>query len=154
MGKIPGVDNMISTIITHPAPGQSMESNKTFNITIQTTHLKAGILSNPEASYYTAPQDLDDQGDIKGHCHVVVQEMGNMTARAPPDPKNPAFFQANAEVLNDDGRLQATVEGGLAPGIYRVCTIVSAENHQPVAMPVAARGSQDDCVRFTVKEKQ
>jgi transcription initiation factor TFIID subunit 15 len=48
--------------------------------------------------------------------------------------------------------LQTTVKGGLPKGFYRVCTIVAAANHQPVLMPVAQRGSQDDCTKFIVGE--
>jgi len=33
--------------------------------------------------------------------------------------------------------LSATVGGGLPVGVYRVCTMTSASNHQPVLMPVS-----------------
>lgn len=40
--------------------------------------------------------------------------------------------------------------GGLPAGNYRVCTMTSSSNHQPVLMPVAQRGAQDDCQKFVV----
>lgn len=46
--------------------------------------------------------------------------------------------------------MSATVTGGLPAGNYRVCTMSSASNHQPVLMPVAQRGAQDDCTKFTI----
>lgn len=43
--------------------------------------------------------------------------------------------------INDDGNgqglLSATVTDGLPAGTYRVCTMNSASNHQPVLMPVS-----------------
>jgi hypothetical protein len=42
------------------------------------------------------------------------------------------------------------VTGGLPAGNYRVCSMTSSSNHQPVLMPVAQRGAQDDCQKFTV----
>jgi len=48
------------------------------------------------------------------------------------------------------GGLTAAVAGGLPAGSYRLCTMTSSSNHQPVLMPVAQRGAQDDCIRFTV----
>lgn len=45
------------------------------------------------------------------------------------------------------------MSAGLEKGFYRVCTMSSAANHQPVLMPVAQRGAQDDCQRFSVGKK-
>jgi transcription initiation factor TFIID subunit 15 len=49
-----------------------------------------------------------------------------------------------------DGKLSVAVTGGLPAGFYRVCTMSSASNHQAVLMPVAQRGAQDDCTKFSV----
>jgi transcription initiation factor TFIID subunit 15 len=59
------------------------------------------------------------------------------------------FFKGvdNAE---EDGKLSVAVTGGLPAGLYRVCTMSSASNHQSVLMPVAQRGAQDDCTKFSV----
>ncbi|KAH9265430.1 hypothetical protein BASA84_001703 [Batrachochytrium salamandrivorans] len=35
-------------------------------------------------------------------------------------------------------------------GEFRICTMVSAASFQPVVMPVAQRGAQDDCIRVTI----
>ncbi len=60
------------------------------------------------------------------------------------------FFKGINDAGNGKGLLQATVAGGLPAGNYRVCTLTSSSNHQPVIMPVAQRGSQDDCQKFVV----
>lgn len=51
---------------------------------------------------------------------------------------------------NGNGLLSAVVDGGLPAGNYRVCTMASSSNHQPVIMPVAQRGTADDCTKFVV----
>jgi transcription initiation factor TFIID subunit 15 len=150
MGKIPSQNNMISAIITNPKVGVKVPSDTTFNIEVQTTHLTAGKFTNPTTNYYTAPQDLDAKGDIIGHCHVTVQDIGDMQTLNTPDVINFAFFKGIDDAGNGQGLLKAVVTDGLPVGIYRVCTMISAANHQPVNMPVAQRGAQDDCTKFEV----
>ncbi|TQN69783.1 hypothetical protein CSHISOI_05437 [Colletotrichum shisoi] len=149
-GRIPAQKNMISAIITNPQPGTTVEAGKTFNVSVQTTHLKAGVFVNPTTNYYTAPQNLDSSGDIIGHCHVTIQDIGSLKSTTPPDPTKFAFFKGIDNDGNGKGLLQAVVDGGLPAGTYRVCTMIAAANHQPVIMPVAQRGAQDDCTKFEV----
>ncbi|KAH8890731.1 hypothetical protein GQ53DRAFT_794701 [Thozetella sp. PMI_491] len=153
MGKIPAVANMISAMITNPKPADKIPSDTTFNVSIQTAHLNAGHFVNPTTNYYTAPQDLDDNGDIVGHCHITIQDIGSLDSIVPPDPSKFAFFKGIDDAGNNRGLLQAIVDGGLPPGFYRVCSMIAAQNHQPVAMPVAQRGAQDDCNKFEVVAK-
>jgi transcription initiation factor TFIID subunit 15 len=151
MGDIPAKTKMLSTVFLNPKNGQTIESGQTFNITLQVNNLQAGAFTNADATYYTAPQALNAQGDIIGHVHVTVQDVGNtLNPTQPPDPTQFAFFKGINDAGNGAGQLAATVTGGLPPGNYRVCTLTSAANHQPVIMPVAQRGSQDDCRYFTV----
>ncbi|KAL0932836.1 fungal transcriptional regulatory protein [Colletotrichum truncatum] len=150
MGDIPALKNMVSAMITNPQPGEKVQAGQTFNISVQTSNLKAGNFVNPTTNYYTSPQALDDQGKIIGHCHVTVQDIGSLKSTTPPDPTKFAFFKGIDDAGNGKGLLQATVTGGLPAGTYRVCTMIAAQNHQPVAMPVAQRGAQDDCTKFEV----
>ncbi|KAM0419059.1 hypothetical protein ACHAPT_011998 [Fusarium lateritium] len=154
MGRIPAVPNMISAMITSPQAGEALTAGTTFNIQVQTSHLRAGNFVNPTTNYYTAPQDLDQNGDIIGHCHVTIQDIGSLKSTVPPDPSKFAFFKGIDDDGNGQGLLQAVVEGGLPAGVYRVCTMIAAQNHQPVAMPVAQRGAQDDCTKFEVVDGQ
>lgn len=145
---------MVSAMITSPQPGEALTSGTTFNVQVQTSHLRAGNFVNPTTNYYTAPQDLDQNGDIIGHCHVTIQDIGSLKSTVPPDPSQFVFFKGIDDAGNGQGLLQAVVEGGLPAGVYRVCTMISAQNHQPVAMPVAQRGAQDDCTKFEVVDGQ
>jgi hypothetical protein len=56
-----------------------------------------------------------------------------------PDPTTFAFFNAIDDAGNGKGLLQATVTNGSPVGVYRVCTMIAARNHQFVNMPVAQR---------------
>jgi len=150
MGKIPATKNMISAMIANPLSGATIPSGTTFNISVQTAHLDAGFFVNPTTNYYTAPQDLNNNGDIIGHCHVTIQDIGSIQSTTPPDPTTFAFFKGIDDAGNGKGLLQAVVTGGLPVGSYRVCTMIAARNHQPVNMPVAQRGAQDDCNKFQV----
>lgn len=79
-----------------------------------------------------------------------MQNIGSLKSTTPPDPTKFAFFKGIDDAGNGKGLLQAVVPGGLPAGAYRVCTMIAARNHQPVNMPVAQRGAQDDCTKFEV----
>jgi transcription initiation factor TFIID subunit 15 len=152
MGDIPASTNMISTIITNPAPGDTVPANTNFTVNLQVLNLEAGSFTNPDTTYYAAPQALKN-GNIVGHTHITIQSLGDsITTSTPPDPAVFAFFKGVNDDGNGQGGLNATVAGGLAAGAYRVCTMTSASNHQPVLMPVAQRGAQDDCTKFVVTD--
>ena len=151
MGDIPSKNNMISAVITFPETGGVVEPNTDFDISVQIQNLVAGEFTNAQETYYSAPQALEG-GNIVGHTHVTVQDMGeNLNPTQPLNPTIFAFFKGINDAGNGNGLLSATVTGGLPPGNYRVCSMTSASNHQPVLMPVAQRGAQDDCTKFKVE---
>lgn len=129
MGDIPSTANMVSTIITNPAPGDNLATNKGFSVNIQVSNLQAGSLTNPDSTYYAAPQALQG-GRVIGHTHITIQTLGNsLTPRTPPNAAKFAFFKAINDAGDGKGGLSATVKGGLPAGNYRVCTMSSASNH-------------------------
>jgi hypothetical protein len=152
MGDIPAKTSMVSSIIISPLGGteSKLESDVSFNITVQTSNLVAGSFTNADATYYAAPQALSG-GKVVGHTHVTVQDLGkSLNPTTPLDATQFAFFKGINDAGNGQGLLTAVVTGGLPAGNYRVCTMTSASNHQPVLMPVAQRGTPDDCTKFTV----
>ena len=154
MGKIPSTSNMISSIIVSPKPAENIAANQDFTVSVQTSGLSAGSFTNAAATYYAAPQDLASNGQIIGHTHITVQDMGkSLQPTTALDPTAFVFFKGVNDAGNGKGLLSATVTGGLPAGNYRVCTMSSSSNHQPVLMPVAQRGAQDDCQKFTVGGK-
>jgi hypothetical protein len=150
MGDIPAKTNMVSSIITFPCTGSVIPSDKDFTITVQMSNLAAGSFTNADTTYYAAPQFLQN-GIVVGHTHVTVQDLGKtLNPNEAPDATQFAFFKGINDAGNGKGLLSANVVGGLPAGNYRVCTMASASNHQPVLMPFAQRGTSDDCTKFVV----
>jgi len=151
MGDIPSKNNMVSSIITFPTQGGNpIGADTTFDITVQMANFVAGSFTNADETYYAAPQQLQG-GKVVGHTHITVQDLGNtLNPQQPLDATQFAFFKGINDAGNGNGLLKATVTGGLPAGNYRVCTLASAANHQLVLMPVAQRGTADDCTKFVV----
>lgn len=150
MGDIPAKTQMVSSVITNPQTGVEIPSDTTFNITVQMSNIFAGQFTNADATYYAAPQQLVN-GVVSGHTHVTVQDLGgDLNPTQALDATLFSFFKGINDAGNGQGLLSAEVLGGLPAGNYRVCTLASAANHQPVIMPVAQRGTADDCTKFVV----
>src|SRR5437762_3966772 len=112
MGDIPSTQNMISSIIINPQNGADIPANKDFQIQVQMQGLVAGSFTNPQVTYYAAPQALKN-GKIVGHTHVTVQAMGSTNPSTPLDPTKFAFFKGINDAGNGNGLLSANVPGGL-----------------------------------------
>ena len=150
MGDIPSNTQMVSAVMVSPQDGDVVAANKNITFSVQIQNLVAGSFTNPDDTYYAAPQALSG-GKVVGHSHITVQDLGqNFFPQQPLDPTVFAFFQGINNAGNGNGLLTATLNGGLPEGFYRVCSMTSASNHQPVLMPVAQRGAQDDCAKFQV----
>ncbi|CAJ0826272.1 3440_t:CDS:2, partial [Entrophospora sp. SA101] len=137
-GEIPSVNKMPSTLIIEPINGQILKSQQSFRVKTKTSNLITGFFTDPNEKYYAEPQLLKN-GVIKGHSHVTIQKLDGNNL---PDAKDFAFFKG-LDQPDKNGILSVKVKG-LSPGDYRICTLVSSFSHQPVIMPVAKRGSQDD----------
>jgi hypothetical protein len=145
MGIIPSTANMPSAKFVSPKNLDNIPENQPFNITMAIKGMEAGFFVNAESNYFSAPQQLNNQGQIKGHSHVVVEKINSLTQTTPTDPKTFAFFKG----LNDKaqgGKLSAQVAKGLPAGTYRLASINTAANHQPCLVPIAQHGSLDDAV--------
>jgi len=148
IGIIPSVDNMPSSKFTNPKNGQTIEPNKAFTISMAVKNLQTGAFVNAQANYFAAPQQLNGQGQIIGHSHVVVEKLQALDQTTPTNPKQFAFFKG-LNAAAQGGVLTADVAAGLPAGAYRLCSINTSSNHQPAIVPVAQHGSLDDCVYFT-----
>jgi hypothetical protein len=149
MGDIPSVDNMPSVKFEFPPNGGNVAADTQFTIVMNTRGMQTGTFTNAANTYYAAPQQLNNAGQIIGHNHVVVEEIPALDSTQPTNPRVFAFFKGlNAAAAN--GKLTADLPKGLPAGTYRLSSISSAGNHQSVVMPVAQRGAVDDAVYFTV----
>ncbi|THU90742.1 hypothetical protein K435DRAFT_596378, partial [Dendrothele bispora CBS 962.96] len=151
IGVIPSVDNMPSSKFTNPANGGTVAANQEFTISMAIQRMETGNFVNANENYFAAPQQLNGQGQIIGHTHVVVEQLQDVGQTTPTDPQVFAFFKGvNGAAVN--GVVTADVTSGLPAGSYRLCSINAAANHQPVIVPVAQHGSLDDCVYFTATD--
>ncbi|GBC37915.2 ribosomal protein s17 protein [Rhizophagus irregularis DAOM 181602=DAOM 197198] len=122
IGQIPAVDKMVSALIVNPRNGQAIKRNTAFKVDTKISNLATGFFSDPAVDYYQIQQTLDVFAFFKGLNDAAV-----------------------------NGVLSVLVEKGLPQkGQYRICTMNSSNSHQPVVMPVAQRGAQDDCIRINV----
>jgi hypothetical protein len=146
MGVIPSKDNMPSAKFVFPANGDtSIVEGTAFTIKMAVKNFQSGAFVNADQNYFAAPQQLNKQGQIIGHSHVVVEALSSLGQTTPNDPKKFAFFKGlNSAAVN--GVLTATVTAGLPAGFYKLSSINTAANHQPCVVPVAQHGSLDDAV--------
>jgi len=150
MGVIPSTNNMPSSKFVFPTNGATVKPATKFTIQMAICNLETGNFVNAQQNYFSAPQQLNAQGIIRGHSHVVVELMTSMTQTTPTDPNKFAFFKGLNGKADGSGILTASVDKGLPAGVYKLSSINSAANHQPVLAPIAQHGSLDDTVYFTV----
>ncbi|KAJ3563757.1 hypothetical protein NP233_g8735 [Leucocoprinus birnbaumii] len=149
MGVLPSTDNMPSSKFVFPKNGATIKENTAFTITMAIQGMQTGFFVNAQENYFAAPQFLNANGQIQGHSHVVVEQLTAIDQTTPTNPKVFAFFKGlNAAAAN--GQLTADVTSGLPAGVYKLSSINSAANHQPVLVPIAQHGSLDDAVYFSV----
>ena len=149
MGQIPATTAMPSSKFTNPTNMQNIAANTAFTITMAIQNMETGNFVNAESNYFSAPQQLNAQGQIIGHSHVVVEQLSAIDQTTPTDPTKFAFFKGlNSPAAN--GVLSADVTAGLPAGVYKLSSINTAANHQPALVPIAQHGSLDDAVYFTV----
>jgi len=149
MGDIPSTANMPSAKFQFPANGGTVTPNTDFTIKMAIGGMETGQFTNAQASYFAAPQQLNAQGQIIGHSHVVVELLSALDQTTLTNPTKFAFFKGlNAAAVG--GVLTADVTGGLPAGFYKLSSINTAANHQPCLVPIAQHGSLDDAIYFTV----
>jgi hypothetical protein len=152
MGDIPSTSNQPSAKFSFPTNMANIEPNTPFVITMNIANLDTGNFVNAESNYFAAPQQLSSSGQVIGHTHFVVESLSSLTQTTPTDPTKFAFFKGVNEAAVD-GSVNANVTAGLPAGTYKVSSINTAANHQPVLGPVAQHGSFDDVVYVRAKKK-
>jgi len=151
MGVIAASSVMPASKFTNPKNLDTIKANTAFTISMAINNLETGNFVNADENYFAAPQQVNGQGQIVGHSHVVVEAISSLTSTTVNDPTKFAFFKG----LNDpaqNGVLTADVTAGLPAGTYRLASINTAANHQPALVAIAQHGSLDDMVYFTVTD--
>jgi len=152
MGDIPKVDDIPAAKFQFPTNMGTIPANEDFTIQLKTSGFETGSFTNANTNYYSAPQQLNDQGQIIGHCHVVVSPLNSLTSTDLGTPLGFTFFKG----IDDpavNGISTADVTGGVPAGAYRLCSINTSANHVPLLVAVAQHDSMDDCIYFTASSK-
>lgn len=151
MGAIPSTSNMPSAKFVSPNNLAVLPANTTFQVTLAMKGIQTGFFVNPDTNYFSAPQQIDPTtGQIQGHAHIVIEALQSLTQTTPTDPNKFAYFLGLNSKADAKGQLHANITGGLPEGTYKMSTIVTAMNHQPVLVAVAQHGALDDQIYFTV----
>lgn len=148
MGVIPSTANMPSSKFVNPPNLGTLKANTAFTIKMAIKNMATGFFVNANTNYFAAPQFLK-QGKIQGHSHVVIEQLSSITQTTVTDPTKFVFFKGLNNAAQG-GILTADVPNGLPVGVYRLSSINSAANHQPVLVPVAQHGALDDMIYFIV----
>jgi len=148
IGDVPSTTNIPSSKFQSPKNGWKIAPNTNFTVSLAVRGIETGFFTNAAASFLSAPQQLNSQGQIRGHSHIVIERLDSLDQTTPPDPMKFTFFKGmNPAAVN--GVLSAVVPG-LPAGYFRMSSITTAANHQPVVVPIAQHGSVEDVIYFTV----
>lgn len=149
MGVIASTNNMPSAKFQSPKNLDTIRANRSFTVKLAVRNLATGNFVNAAANYFSAPQTVNSSGNIIGHSHVVIEKINGLSDTSVTDPSRFAFFKGLNEKAQD-GVLSVEVIDGLPVGAYRIASINSAANHQPVLVAVAQHGALDDMVYVRV----
>lgn len=149
MGVIAGQQNMPAAKFTSPPNFGTVPANTNFTVTLAINNFQAGAFVNAESNYFAAPQTVNSQGNIIGHSHIVVEPLPSLDSTTPLDNTKFTFFKGLNDPFSNGNELTVTVAGGVPAGAYRIASINTAANHQPVLVAVAQHGSVDDMIYFT-----
>ena len=146
MGVLAPSTNMPSSKFITPKNFDAIQVNTTFEIKMAIRHLDAGHFTNPDTTFYAAPQRLNSANDIIGHPHVVIEQLSSVTSTEPLDPSKFVFFKGVNTAADRDGNVSVNMTDGLPAGVYKLSSIISSANHAPALVAVAQHGTLDDQV--------
>jgi len=91
-------------------------------------NLEAGDAVNAAQNYFWPPQQLNSQGIIQDHSHVVIEKLDSLAQTIPSDPTVFTFFK-DLNGAAQGGILTAGVDSSLQAGFYKLSSIDTAANH-------------------------
>ncbi|CAG8737622.1 3490_t:CDS:1, partial [Acaulospora colombiana] len=144
-------DRMPSAKFVNPVNFSKIPANQPFTIQLKLKNLQAGFFTNAQTNYYAAPAEVNGDGVLIGHTHVVIEPCFSLDNTEPLDPTKFTFFKGVNGAADNNGIVTANVDKGVPPGVYRLFSINTAANHMPAVASVAQRGSLDDGIYFTAE---
>lgn len=146
MGMIASSTNIPSSKYVFPKNLDTLKANTAFTMVLAVKNAQLGTFTNADSTYYSAPQQVNKQGTIIGHTHLVVEQVQSLTSTTPTDPTTFAFFKGIDGPADADGNVSANVTAGLPAGTYRFSTIGTSANHMPWLVAIAQHGIMEDAV--------
>jgi hypothetical protein len=145
MGVLAAQSNIPSSKFQFPLNfDTSLKANQPFTVQIIVQHLSTGNAANAQLSYLAAPQQVDSNGDVIGHLKIVIEPIDSFTSTSPTDPTRFSLVAGiNDHAVN--GMIKYSVTG-LPEGFYRMSTMNTATNGQPVLVNVHQHGAIDDTI--------
>jgi hypothetical protein len=150
MGVLAPSTNMPSSKFLKPKNLDAIKQHTTFEIKMAIRHLDAGHFTNPDTTYYGAPQQLNAGNDILGHPHFVIEQLSSVSSTDVSDPSQFVYFQGVDTAADGDGNVSVNMTNGLPAGTYKLSSINSSANHAPVLVAVAQHGTLDDQIYVRV----
>jgi len=152
MGMVPDKNHMPACKFTSPKNLDTVKADVTLEITLTVRNIVLGIFTNPKTTYLQGPVQLDpDSKNVLGHTHIVVQPIESLDSTNIPDPSLFIFFKGVDNAAKND-QVSVKIDRGLPEGFYRISTITTAANHQPISSPIAQRSIYDDIIYITAKK--
>jgi len=151
MGNIIAKDKIPSAKFVFPLNFGTVPANQPFTAKLKLKNLQAGAFTNAQKNYYAAPAQVNGDGVLIGHSHIVIEALRNLDDTDPLDPTTFAFFKGLNSPLDADSTLSADLTSGLPAGVYRMFSINTASNHQPALASIAQHGCMEDAVYFTAQ---
>jgi len=151
IGALPSVENMPSSKFIFPRNFATIRANQSFTVEVAIKNMQTGYFVNAHNNFFAAPQQLNEHGQIIGHSHIVIENLTSIDQTTPNDPTKFIFFKG-LNTPDACGKMTTIVPDGLIAGFYKISSLSTASNHQPVNAPVAQHGTLDDTVYFTVTE--
>lgn len=155
MGDIASATNIPSGKFVSPKNLDTVQANTQFTLTAKFSNIELGQFTNADTNYFAAPQQINKQGNVIGHTHFVIEQVGSLTSTDVTDPTKFSFFKGIDSAAAADGTVSVAVTGGVPAGVYRLSSISTASNHQPALVGVAQHGSLEDAIyvgRFLLLE--
>jgi len=152
MGVLAPSTNMPSSKFIKPKNLDAIKADTTFQIKMAIRHLEAGHFTNPNTTYYGAPQRLNSGNDIIGHPHFVIEKLSSVSSTDLPDPSKFVFFMGVNTAADREGNVSVNMTNGLPAGTYKLSSINSSANHAPVVVAVAQHGALDDQIYVRVSQ--
>jgi hypothetical protein len=87
MGIIAATNRMPSAKFVFPKNNANLEANTTFTIKIAVRQLHTGYFVNPDNNFLSAPQQVDENGLVLGHSHIVIEKLSALDQTEPTDPE-------------------------------------------------------------------